>query len=1122
MKKRTTGGRLVEAGVALVLALVLLTLNLAVAGTIPSSEQPQVLVILDTSQSMAGNLQGAIMSGSGTVAANADSASPPCYSLNGYTPRSKLGPSNGGSCPSGTAPYTVSIGGILTDNSESMINVAEQSIDWAFNNSTYDNIMQAGLLVYATSGGAPAPYNTWVYYMSGDTPTGSGPFTPCSPGVFGYGASSSSMCAANDALAVPNPCYNKASGSGCSAIETELGSTLSTSPYLYINQTSDDAQINDVLYSTPMPVNFLAYDGTYPANPYPPTGYTLGEYEDQVVSGSSLLETYKYPAPPRRWWSRPNCLNPYLPNEPSWGYCTSPTDAGYIPYSGQVWYAERGLAFNGAPVVNGTNGAQGDLVVPVAPLNASQISLLNTATASEQFVQGGNEIVAGSGYGPTAGALVAALNDLTTSDQAPKPACAPKYVILITDGQPTMGLNGHVYPPLGSASALGYGENLSGGSSNDNAVSEAITAVTNLANYTSNGLKGIKTYVLGVGVGVNCPPSTAGCTQEAQDSYKVLQYLAKAGKTNVVYSADTAAAFQQAFNAILNNIAAQIVTASSGSSPQAVAGSSYEYVVTSTPSLGEGDLSAYLIGTNGTLAASPSWDVNSQMTTTNRTNTLYSEGPAVAPAAVGPVTALTSMDAAAFALPANSTLTPTIIENYTIDPSYSGGNYRGGRSPGWFVGVTTADKPTYMGPPNDARLLGNSSYDSYAQGETGRPPLVLFTDNDGFLYAVGANTGTPDWGWMPRPLVQYLQSYSTYWQGANMAGFRPRVVDAQAGGPSSAWSTYVVGGAEQGAIQYALQLDSSGTPSAEAWEQDNPGSVTPNAIAPAIFRLVAGSGTAYEATVLNTTNTSTTSALVITTVATGTTTTMNLPFVADSQPYIDASNNMFIGDNAGNVWTGSLLSSSGNLATKVSWTALNNAAPSPVGANFGSSVTTSGGAGPIGYIDGAYYNGTEYLTLQSTGRLTALEDGPNGWAPLWTSYAGGSEAFSNGGYISSSAVAALPANTVVTNPVQIVNGAVVLPVSVPPSSTTNACAVSEAMYYYYSLTDGAFPIGVFGIGGQSVTGPTDLGSGIAYTPSIALMDGQLRLQGVTSGGPGQALSTQGPPPAGPASWRELF
>ena len=774
-------------------------------------------------------------------------------------------------------------------------------------------------------------------------------------------------------------------------------------------------------------------------------------------------------------------------------------------------------------MTNGTSGGQGNLNIPVAPLNAAQIALFNKAMAPEQFVKGGSEIVAGSEFAPTAGALTAACTDLTTSSKAPQPACAPKYVILITNGQPTMGLHGHVYPPLGSAAGQGYGEVLSPGSANnDNAVTEAIAAVKKLANYTNNGLSGIKTYVLGVGAGVNCPPSATNCTTEASDSYTVLKDLAVAGQTNVVYSADTAAAFQQAFNAILNNIAAQIVTASGGSSSSVIGNSSYEYEVTSNPSLGEGNMSAYLITSSGKLASTPSWDINAQMTASNRSSLLYSEGPATGSATVGPVTLLTNMDAAAFAIPSGSTLTPSTIEQYTIDPSYSGGSYLGGRNSGWYVGITTANKPVYMGPPNDPNLLSSAGYDSYAQNESGRTPLVLVGSNDGFLYAVNATSGSLVWGWMPRPLVQGLQNYSTFWQGPNMAGMRPRVVDAQASGSSATWATYIVGGAQQGAIQYALQLTSTGTLNSEAWEQDNPGSVTPNPVAPVIFRLVPGSGVAYEAAVLNTTTSTTTSALIMTNVATGATDTITLPFVASSQPYIDDSNDIFIGDNAGNVWTGSLLSPSGQLATKISWTPLNDTAPSPVGPNFGTSASTSGGTGAITYIDGAYYDGVEYLTLQSTGRLTTLQNGANGWAPLWTSYAGGSDTFSSGAYVTSSAVASLPSNTIVTNPVQILSGAVILPVSVPPSSTAGACGVSTAQYFYYTLDSGGFPAGAFGSGGNTITGPTTVGTGVAYTPSIAIMNGQFRLQGGSSGGPGPAITTQGPPPAGPASWRELF
>ena len=1090
--------------IGLGIGLAICVFGRAQAGVIPVSQEPQILVILDNSQGMAGNLQGAIMSGSGTVAENAASTSPPCYLLNGYTPRSTLGPSNGGTCAAGEAAYTVSVGGVLTDNSESMINVAEQGILSALNNPTYSNIMQAGLMAYATAA-TPAPYNTWVYYMSGDTPTTSSPGAECTPGAFGYGTASGSTCVANDALSVPNPCYDSTSAD-CTSIGSVItgSSLLSTAPYLYINQTSDDPQINDVLYaSAALAGNFVTYNGPVPTNPY--SAYTLSGYENQILVGPPLLEKYNSIA------------------GLSGKFATSPTDAGYIPYSGEVWYAGRGLAFDGKPVTNGTTGKQGDLYVPVAALNATQIALFDSIMAPEQFVKGGSELVAGSEYAPTAGALTAALTDLTTSSSAPQPACAPKYVILITNGQPTMGLNGHIYPPLGSAAGQGYGEVLSAGSANnDNAVTEAITAVKNLANYTTGGLSGIKTYVLGVGAGVNCPPSATNCTTEASDSYTVLKDLAVAGNTNVVYSADTAAAFQQAFNAILNNIAAQIVTASGGSSSAVIGNSSYEYVATSNPSLGEGDMFAYLIGSSGTVATTPSWDINSEMTTSNRSTVLYSEGPATGTATVGPVTLLTNMDTAAFAIPTGSTLTPAIIEQYTIDPSYNAGNYLGGRQSGWYVGLMAANKPVYMGPPNDVNLLSSTGYDSYAQSESGRTPLVLTGSNDGFLYAVNATSGSLVWGWMPRPLVQDLQNYATFWQGPNMAGMRPRAVDAQAGGSTSAWATYIVGGAQQGAIQYALQLTSTGTLNSEVWEQDNPSSITPNPVAPVIFRLVQGSGTAYEAAVLNTTTTTTTSALVMTNVATGVADTITLPFVAGSQPYVDDSNDIFIGDNAGNVWMGSLLSASGQLATKISWTPFNNTAPSPIGPNFGTSASTSGGTSAITYIDGAYYNGVEYLTLQSAGRLTTLQDGANSWAPLWTSYAGGSGTFTSGSYVTSASVASLPSNTIVTNPVQIINGAVILPVSVPPSSTAGTCAASTAAYYYYTLDGGGFPVGIFGTGGATITGPTDVGTGVAYTPSMAVMNGQLRLQGMASGGTGPSITTQGPPPAGPASWREVF
>ncbi|MDA8390489.1 MAG: type IV pilin biogenesis protein [Gammaproteobacteria bacterium] len=1091
-------------------------------------EQPQVLVILDTSQGMAGDLSGAIMSGSGTVAADASSSSPICYPLNGYIPLSTAAPSVGGTCPAGEAAYTVTgANGVLTDNSESMINVAEQSLLAAFANPQYANVFQAGLMDYATAK-TPSPYQTWVYYMSADTATASAKsYTECAAGIFGYGASTTvSSCPAEDALAVANPCYNT-TGGGCSAIDTLLGAGLDTNAGLYINDTSDDPQINDVLYmstNSGYPSNFVTYVGASPANPY--TAYSLTQYEDQILTGKYLLEAY-------------------AKGTAGGKFATSPTDAGYIPYSGMVWYSQRGYAFDGAPVTNGTSGGQGNLVVPVAALSTS-LSALQAAMAPEQFASGGSEIVAGSEFAPMAGTLTAALDYLTGSN-GPQPACAPKFVILITDGQPTMGQNGHVYPPLGSASATGYGETWSstaavGSTDNDNAVTEAVNAVTAL---DQNGGAGgpIKTYVLGVGPGVDCTPTDTNCTAEQKAGYEVLQALAKAGATKEVYSANSQASFQQAFDAILNNIEGQVLTSNGGSSSQLTSGS-YEYVLQATTRLGEGNLVAYPVLANGAVSPTPAWNVNALMAQSgSRSAALYSNGPPVTSGGTtvpGPLTLFSSLDTAAFALPASTTLTPAIVEDYTIDPSYGTNSpYLGGRGPGWYVGITTSTPPVVLTPPNDANLLANSSYASYTQAASGRPPMVLFADNDGFLYAADASNGNLLWGWMPRPLVQYLQNYQTFWQGSNMVGGF-RVVDAASGSASApTWSTYIVGLGMGGGITYALQLtdpsaSTAGNPGAldtlstETWEQDNLSATAPNSKEPVIARPSPSSGTAYMLTVLNTTvNSAVQSSLQIVDVATGQVEMVSLPFTANTEPYVDQAGNVFIGDNGGNVWEAALWTSTGALpaATAFSWTPLNSSAL----ASYGSVATTSDGTGPLVYIGGAYYNGIEYLRVQSNDRLTILEEGANGWEPLWTSYAGGSATLSG---TASSGVTPLPAGAVISDEALIANGAVILPVTEPGSNAGSTCSSPNAYYYLYALGTGLFPANAFRLqsptGIALVTSAVDIGSGIAYTPSLAVMNGQVRLQGAAQQNTeGQAALSfdgyaGGVPAGGPLGWRRIL
>ncbi len=1151
------------------------------AAILTAGQEPQILIILDNSQGMAGNLQGAIMSGSGTVAANAGPLaptavpplawpSPVCYPVpSGYSPRAGGNASNGDTCPSGSVPYTVKAGGALQDNSESMINIAEQSLLSEFNNPSNSNAFQVGLMDYSTAK-KPSLYDTWVYYMSNNnTLSSTGKVTQY--GAFGYGNTLSSPLAA-DPVSAYNPCYGVAS-SACTNIKRVMGRSLASSEYLYINATSDDPEINDVLYASPgLPANILTYDGP---RPYPPN-YTLTQYEDQIVNSAPLYESYS------RSTGRV--------------YATAPTSAGYAPYSGEVWYGERGEAYDAPPVTNEdisatsspyagytgvTQMGQGNLMISVGSFS-SVLSQFNSDLAPEQF-PAGTSIVADSEYAPMAGALQSAL-EYFTGASGPQPACAPKYVILITDGQPTMGLKGHVYPPLGSAAASTYGET----QPNDNAVNEAITAVQNLYNNNKNGVGSIHTYVLGIGPNINCPPSAnSSCSTEAQAGYSVLEQLATAGQGGTAsqpvlpYSAQSPAQFQQAFAAILNSIEAQVFSANGGSSAS-LGVNSLEYTVTSTPKLGEGDLVAFPIQANGNVGTIPSWDIEGQLGNTAttsqnsalRSTNLYSTGAAVAPATVGPITPLTGLNNAANSsafgtLPPN--LTVSDIIDYTINPSYNSGAYLGGRASSWYWGMTASIPPVYMGPPSNGGLLSDSSYEAYAQNEQGREPIVVFGDNDGFVYAADANTGALVWGWIPRIMLQYLQGYSTFWQNSNMGG-GVRAVDAQ--DANGNWWTYIVGVAGQGMVQYALQLTdaASGTSpntfaatlNSEAWEVDTANATEPNpGTTPTVFRPSPSSGTAYMATVLTVTSGATvTSSLVVTDVGTGVSKSYTLPFAASTQPYVDASGNMFVGDGSSNVWEAPAFATNGglsNFASSGTWTVLNNASGnSAVAANFGSSASTSDGVSLLTAIGGAIYNGIEYLRLQSATRLTLLENGSSGWQPLWTttvstnpSAGGDSWDPTSGAYVSDPAIAALPTGSAITSSALIVNGGVMLPVTVPPASTSqNPCAEPTAYLYLYQLGSGAFPSDTYqDAQGNYITGPILVGAGTAYTPALAIFDGQMRIQtasslgalppssqggGVGAGGNNNTGNnghlptlppsdrTPGPPVEGPAGWRQLL
>jgi type IV pilus assembly protein PilY1 len=478
---------------------------------------PQVLIILDNSQSMDGDLSGAIMTGSGTATSNTssngfvDQSSSSLIDYNvpgGFT--APITETAGGQGV--TAPYTVCSGDVCTDNSASRLNVAKAAILDAYNK--YSNNVQFGLMDYGIndastnnpSGNTPTEYTTWVYYMSGT-------------GGFTFGTSSTPP---SGLTFVKNPCSysNTQATQSCQDIRSFFGAGngVFSDPYLYIQDTSDESTINDVLYDSGIPTNFVTNAGVYNYN------YNYHECGNSFISN---IYTF-YNLTNYNQGQINSCYKKTYPNIGRNGnFNTSPTNAGYVSYSPQVWYSERGFGY-----YNSLTGS-GNLVIPIAASNSTQQSNFTTDLAPETSNSGSSEIKADAVNAPMAGTLASALSYLTGSS-LPAPSCpGKKYVIFVTDGLPTYDQNGNNWPPIGSAAAAGYGVtatfnsdgSLAPAGTNDKALLETISEIADLKN------KGIDTYVIGMGAGVD--PSIN------PQAAAVLKAMAVAGGTSNFFPATT-------------------------------------------------------------------------------------------------------------------------------------------------------------------------------------------------------------------------------------------------------------------------------------------------------------------------------------------------------------------------------------------------------------------------------------------------------------------------------------------------------------------------------------------------------------------------------------------------------
>ncbi|MDP9084392.1 MAG: PilC/PilY family type IV pilus protein [Pseudomonadota bacterium] len=765
--------------------------------TIPA--HPQILLAVANSQSMDGDLSGAIRTGSGSLGAAfaglLASSSPVNYTIPaGFTP-----PANPGAA--GVAPYTVASSGLLLDNSASRMNVAKEGLSQILN--TYISSADFALTDYSTNG--INSYTTWVYQMSQ-----AGGFTFTStlganiPGTIEY---------------LPNPCFlSNPLGTDpvsvdCNSLNGRYASqSIFTKRYLVVKFSSDDPSVNDVLYAgggiDPLCVVF---GGPNPPTPFPPN-YSLGNYNTGGVS-----ETYA---------AQVN----------SCARTTGPTNAGFVPYSTEVMYEERGFGF----YTSGESAGGSSTAVPMTssgatPTPASVAAALAPFApllAPETNSRGTPEIKSAATQSPMAGLIAGAQAVFATNPPSSNGCTAQKYVVLITDGLPTLDLAGRAWPPLGSTAAAGYGVSAtfnadhSLGVTNDQALTDVI------ANLTALNARGIKTYVIGLGAGVDATVNpTAAAT---------LQAMAIAGGTGTAsptgfFPAVSPTAMTNDLQIIITKIlaATQSVASaavnSTGLNTNSVVYQS-QFLTSDSNQDWDGNLRAFTIAADGSVdtsgvpiwSAAPlldmlAWDTGRFIATWDPTLN------AAIPFQWNSGTPLHGI--------ANSTMLGQDLTTFT--PDTNGQDVlqflRGSRSQelppngtGQFrerthrLGDIVGSDPLYIGAPGTANQT--PSYVAFAAARAARPPVIYVGANDGMLHAFDATTGNERFAYIPRGVyANLINLVNPYYNASHLfyVNGSPQASDVQFA--DLTWHTVLVGteGAGGNSV-YALDVSDPAAISTEA------------------------------------------------------------------------------------------------------------------------------------------------------------------------------------------------------------------------------------------------------------------------------------------------------------------
>jgi type IV pilus assembly protein PilY1 len=365
--------------------------------------------------------------------------------------------------------------------------------------------------------------------------------------------------------------------------------------------------------------------------------------------------------------------------------------------------------------------------------------------------------------------------------------------------------------------------------------------------------------------------------------------------------------------------------------------------------------------------------------------------------------------------------------------------------------------------------------------------MVLFTNNDGFLYGVDAAAGTLKWGWMPRSLLPKLQSYTSFPQGHYMdGGFA--VVDAP--DASGSWASYIVGSAQAGAEHFSVKLTLDGdkypTPSSVLFDQTVGSGSAPGDKAPAstgaaplhqpVQVAYVWSGSSYQAYYVYVVNVGTTSTLYEVNVATGAVNSAALGVTVTSALTLDGQYNvLWLGDSNGGIWS---LPVTGTASADVGHIVKASTTVSP------SDTTTP--VKPVLYVRYVEWEQKPYVIAVNAQQISVFQVGTNGWYPSWVTTPGGGYVYNatTGKLGASSEVVSLNSTGIVSDVPYLDVNVLTVPVWVPPTD----CGAGTAHLDRMELVNGKTPPSII-YKGQTVTTDVLVGSGIAYTSSVSFTNG---------------------------------